>query len=387
MKVNPQARPAFRKYLNAIRAAQRVNEAEVELRRLISEYPENPNPRNYWAVMLHLEGRVAVAQRVWQEVIATWPKYAPAHSNLGYAYQLEGKLDQAVLEYKLAIELEPDNSIAAYNNLADIYMGRGDFSNAIQHLEIATRLEGYLSIPYATLGHCYAAQGRIEAAIASYQRSLECEPGVTTNDTRMEVLNSLAKLYLGQHQAERAKECCQQALSRSVNNPDALTTLGQAYFQLGEYPLAVEMFRQALSVSPMSLRNLLVHKHLALTYYKMGHFDRAAAEYKHANSWYPDRFFGSNAPFAGADGRKVAEELVARCKADLLTKPDDPELHSQAGDGYLHLACLDDAISEYRAAVALRGDDPQLLCCLGIAYYTNDQGLMAVQCFTRARTL
>lgn len=384
MKANPQARPAFRKYLNAARAAHLISEAEVELRRLMDESPGNPNPRNYWAVMLHLNGRTAEAQRFWQEVIASWPKYSPAHSNLGYAYQVEGKLDKAILEYKLAIELEPDNAIAAYNNLAELYMGRGDFGQAIGLLERATRLEGYLSVPYATLGHCYSALGRIDEAIAAYLRSLECEPGVTTNDTRLEVLNQLAKLYLGRQELDKAKDACEQALARASGNPDALTILGQVLFHLGNYQEAVEVFREALNASPMSLRNLLIHKHLALTYYKMGHFDRAAAEYKRANSWYPDHLYSSNLGFSSSDGRKAAEDLVARCKADLLLRPQDPELHSRMGDGYLHLGCVDEAIQGYRAAVDLLPGEPELLCKLGMAHFANDQSMTAVQSFSRA---
>ncbi len=51
----------------------------------------------------------------WQQVTEEIPDAAFAHNNLGVAYEARGKIDQAILSYQKAVELEPNNKHYRYN--------------------------------------------------------------------------------------------------------------------------------------------------------------------------------------------------------------------------------------------------------------------------------
>lgn len=374
--------PAYRAFIAVRQEEHQLDQARQFLCSRASLAGQDPTPLNYVGVVDYLSGRVEDAVRRWQSIVQDHPIFAPAHSNLGVALQHQGKSDQALLEYKLSIELDPRGAIGAYNNVAEIYMNRGDLESAIQYFTLATELDPEsAAVPLGNLGSCYAALGRREEALQAFEASLRKTPGMTNQDVRMEVLTALAKLYLELQRPAEARTACEAALQRSPRSVDALATLGQIQFQLGAYAEAIESFRKALSVNPMTLRNLMVHRQLALAYYKLGHFDKAAAEYNRANAWHPDRIFGPQR--LSAEGTSP-EQVVADCRAKLAEAPHDPRLHQEAAEALFQMGCLEEAIEEYRAALEGAPDDLELLCRLGTVYYADDQHLPAVNCFSRA---
>lgn len=381
--VDPSYAPAYRAYVAVRQEERQLDQARRFLTSVAARAREDPTPLNYVGVVDYLSGRTTEAMEIWQSIVQRYPTFGPAHSNLGVAYQQQGKIDQALLEYKLAIELDPPGAIGAYNNIAEIYMNRGELEEAIQYFNLAIELDPAQSaIPLANLGHCYTCLGRREEALRAYEESLKKNPGMANQDVRLEVLTALAKLYIELHRLEEARAACEAALERAPHSMDALATLGEIQFQQGEYGAAIETFRKALAVNPMTLRNLMVHRLMALAYYKMGHFDKAAAEYKRANTWHPDSIFGTG-QLAG--GSAVSpEKTVATCRAKLAEHPDDPDLHQKMAEALFQMGCLEESIDEYRAALEGRPDDLELLCRLGIAYYADDQYLPAVTCFSRA---
>jgi tetratricopeptide (TPR) repeat protein len=52
---------------------------------------------------------------LWEATVALSPNKARAHNNLGYAYKLAGRLDEARREYATALRLEPSHIKARYN--------------------------------------------------------------------------------------------------------------------------------------------------------------------------------------------------------------------------------------------------------------------------------
>jgi Flp pilus assembly protein TadD len=53
--------------------------------------------------------------RLWESSVQVAPGNSRAHNNLGYAYQLEGRLAEARREYGTALFLDPANRKARYN--------------------------------------------------------------------------------------------------------------------------------------------------------------------------------------------------------------------------------------------------------------------------------
>ena len=66
------------------------------------------------------------------------PAYVVAHANLAYAYERQGRSDEAVAAYRKVLELEPGNSVAR-NNLGALYSKNGRYDDAIREFEEVLR--------------------------------------------------------------------------------------------------------------------------------------------------------------------------------------------------------------------------------------------------------
>jgi len=72
-------------------------------------------------------------------------RFIQAFANLGSAYLMKGRVDDAIEANHKALELEPDFA-PAHNNLAIAYLEKGDFAAAVTHCDRALAL-GYEVAP------------------------------------------------------------------------------------------------------------------------------------------------------------------------------------------------------------------------------------------------
>ena len=90
-------------------------------------------------------------------------KQAEKHFKQGFGYQDQGNLDQAVEEYKKAIELNP-NYLKAYMNLGAVYMQQEKYDQAIEEFNTVIKLNYYYGKAHYNLGYIYLLQGEKEKA-------------------------------------------------------------------------------------------------------------------------------------------------------------------------------------------------------------------------------
>lgn len=80
-------------------------------------------------------GNLETAEKTLQELVATEPKFAAAHNNLGIVYRQRGKFEQAEAAYKAALSADSNNAKAHLNLgiLYDIYLQQP--AKALTHYE------------------------------------------------------------------------------------------------------------------------------------------------------------------------------------------------------------------------------------------------------------
>src|SRR5208282_232427 len=66
----------------------------------------------------------ASEESLWRDNIARNPEAWMAHGNLGVVLAGQGKLDEAIWQYRRALELKPDY-VDAYNNLGNVLAAQG----------------------------------------------------------------------------------------------------------------------------------------------------------------------------------------------------------------------------------------------------------------------
>jgi tetratricopeptide (TPR) repeat protein len=90
--------------------------------------------RNNRGASLLQQGKLDEAIAQFRQAVELSPKYVTAHANLAYAYDRQGLLGEAIAAYQKVLELTPDNATAR-NNLGTVLSRAGRFDDAIREFE------------------------------------------------------------------------------------------------------------------------------------------------------------------------------------------------------------------------------------------------------------
>lgn len=128
---------------------------------------------------------VAVVNRnsVWRDDCSLWidavkkaPSLSRARFSLGSAYTMNGQLDKAIEQFRVALQLKPDYG-DVYLNLGYIYSEQGKFDEAIKHYQRALQFTNYdLHYIYTGIGLVYLRLGLLDEAIKHFQISIKGNP-------------------------------------------------------------------------------------------------------------------------------------------------------------------------------------------------------------------
>src|SRR5262249_51195031 len=108
-------------------------------------------------------------------VVADVPDGAKPHFDYASALQKEGKLDEAIEQYEIALRFNP-NYADAHLNLGTALSGQAKFDTAVPHMETALRLEpnkGDFHLMYANL---LQRIGRKDEAALHFETGIRLQP-------------------------------------------------------------------------------------------------------------------------------------------------------------------------------------------------------------------
>jgi tetratricopeptide (TPR) repeat protein len=116
------------------------------------------------------------AIRLYKESIKLYPT-ADAHTYLGWAYSFKGRLNEAIAQCEIAIEIDPEFG-NPYNDIGVYLMQQQRHDDAIPWLERAKNAKRYepRHFPYINLGRIYLTKGMIQKAIEEFNGSLKINP-------------------------------------------------------------------------------------------------------------------------------------------------------------------------------------------------------------------
>jgi tetratricopeptide (TPR) repeat protein len=101
---------------------------------------------------------------LWKDAIKNTSNNAMAYYNLGNAYDLINKKDEAVVAYKKSLEINP-NDCDVYNNLAAVYTDKGEIEKAMELWNRALALNPNFVTAHFNLAVFYFQQKKFASAI------------------------------------------------------------------------------------------------------------------------------------------------------------------------------------------------------------------------------
>ena len=131
------------------------------------------------AYVLQMQGDLETAVDLYKRSIELFPT-AEAFTFLGWTYSQQGRPEDAIVQCKNAILIDPGFG-NPYNDIGAYLIHQGKNDEAIPWLEKATvssRYDAY-HYPWYNLGRAYAALEMFKRARECFEKSLELEPRYT----------------------------------------------------------------------------------------------------------------------------------------------------------------------------------------------------------------
>jgi tetratricopeptide (TPR) repeat protein len=118
------------------------------------------------------QGRYDEAQQIFEGLVISNPYDGYLHSVLGSIYARKDMHEEAVVEYSIAMELDPEN-IMVYVNRAEILLQHGEFEYAMDDLKAAIDLDPNGEDPAGLRARALAAAtaGLIEEVLAQKEKT------------------------------------------------------------------------------------------------------------------------------------------------------------------------------------------------------------------------
>jgi Tfp pilus assembly protein PilF len=120
-----------------------------------------------------MSGDLEAAVESYRRSIELYPT-AEAHTFLGWAYSFQGKIDEAIHECEVAIQIDPDFG-NPYNDIGVYLMEKGEYDAAVPWLVKAMQAKRYepRHYPHINMARVYAKKGKIGDAIAELRKALQ----------------------------------------------------------------------------------------------------------------------------------------------------------------------------------------------------------------------
>jgi tetratricopeptide (TPR) repeat protein len=269
---------------------------------------------------------------------------AAQHIRAGMEAKQQGRLPEAIKEFKIVTELAP-NVAAAFVNLGAANLENHDYGAAIPPLKRALEINPDLVGAHQMLGYALLAQGYASEALPHLEK------------TGLQDAIGIADLKLGK--LPEAVANLQAALAKRPNDPDLLYYLGQASGLLSK-----QAFDTLESAYPGSAR---AHEALGENLAVLKRVPEAEKEYREALRVRPDApgvHLALGELYAAAGQWPQAQEEFS---AEAKLQPGDAETAYRLGSAYMETGKTREAVRELQRADQLRPAMPETLYALGKA--------------------
>ncbi|MCE0499175.1 MAG: tetratricopeptide repeat protein [Methylacidiphilales bacterium] len=139
-----------------------------------------------------LKGRLDEAIVQFQKCLEINPNYAAAHYNLGMAFAQKGQPGEAIVQFRRALEINP-NYLAACNNLGNVFFQEGRLDEAIGQYRRTLEINPNYVTAYNNLGMAFAQKGQVDEATAQFQAALRLNPNDTYARTGLAKVQAMAR--------------------------------------------------------------------------------------------------------------------------------------------------------------------------------------------------
>jgi tetratricopeptide (TPR) repeat protein len=303
------------------------------------------------------QGKLNNAIIHFKKAIELKPDFPPIYFELGEVYLANEWPDEAQAMFQQAINLDPNFS-PAYVGLGKVYETQGVYSSAAKVYKTALKLDADYGPAYYQLGLLHKRDGRLDEAQAMFEKAIDA------HDTDYAAAYYELGLIYKRDNPPKAEEMFAQAIQKA-DHAGAYYELGLIYKQQGKHSNAGDMFRQAVAAKA---DNPGAYYELASIYKREGLVDEAISAYTQATKL--DRKFAPAYYQLGViflENRQLSDAFKMLSQAVKL-RPDHHEALYQLAEVYYQQKNFYKAIKLYKQVIAFQDDHVGAYIGLGKCY-------------------
>ena len=297
-----------------------------------------------WAVC----GRIQTSywkgsESLWTHTLACTSNNFEAHLGLGDFLRQQGRLDEAIVQYRKALEIEPDD-VRTLNNLGNVLGLKGQDQAALAPLQKALKIQPGFAGTRVNLGNLFL-HGKPDEAIAQYRKALEIEP------RNAEIHYNLGRALGLTGATDAAIAEYEKALEIRPDYADAHFNLGNRFLKAGKLDEASRHFRGAVDINPF---DTAARNNLGRVLLLKGDSDGAMACFMKTTDMSPDplaRWLNLANSFLR---QELLEEAILCCRqASQLSGGGNPLVLRVLAGAYAKQGHYGQAAATARSALAL----------------------------------
>ncbi|MFA6216507.1 MAG: tetratricopeptide repeat protein [Candidatus Omnitrophota bacterium] len=169
------------------------------------------------------------------------------HYIMASMHEQSGDTEEAVSEYKKALDLDPRNALI-HLNLALCYLRQNDASKATLELNLAIKYDEEAIEPHAVLALLYFSQGKPDLATVEYEIALKNASKIEPKN--IDVYKSLGIVYLRQKKFKDAQNTYRLILDLSPADSEAHFYMANIYDELKNRDETITELKKAIELRP-----------------------------------------------------------------------------------------------------------------------------------------
>ncbi len=206
---------------------------------------------NFGGILKDL-GKLQEAELSQRKAIEIKPDFAEAHSNLGNILNDLGKLQEAELSQRKAIELKPSFAEAHYN-LGNILKDLDKLQEAEKSFRKVIEIKPDFANAHLNLGTIFRDLGKLKEAEKSFRKVIEIKPDFAEAHSNLgNILKDLDKLQEAELSYRKAIEIKPNYAMAYHNLGNILKDVGKFYDAINHYKKAIKL-NNKLSIAKSSL--------------------------------------------------------------------------------------------------------------------------------------
>jgi tetratricopeptide (TPR) repeat protein len=262
------------------------------------------------------------SETLWRHTVDVTHHNYIAQNNLAGSLLERGQLDEAIVHYREAVEMEPDIA-QVQSNLGNALVQQGKVEEAIVHLQRALQIDPAYAEAYNYMGNGLMKKGQAAEAIGYYQKAVEL------NTSYADAQNNLGAAFLRNGQVEQGLAHYKQAVVMKPGSAEMQLNLGNALARKGMWVDAIACYQAALSAGPDPVQAARVRNNLGGALERIGKPDEALEQFIKAvqlNGSYPEAHCNLGRILAKRGQR---DEAVAHLREALRLRPGYEQAREQ----------------------------------------------------------